>query len=123
MHYLTVKLCGLYDDYSLRYEGEWKQNLPHGDGMLFDRNGTVLYNGQWENGVYHISEILKYDYSKDKWIFSYDDLIYIGKPIELDEGKFKEQLKRLEEEAISENADVRRVVKEIVPTYQYQENV
>ncbi len=50
-------------------------------------------------------------------------MIYIGKPIELDEEKFKEQLKRLEEEAISENADVRRVVKEIVPTYQYQENV
>lgn len=48
-------------------------------------------------------------------------MIYIGKPIEFDVEKFEKQLKKLGEDAKSENADIRKDVKEIVSTYQYNE--
>lgn len=47
-------------------------------------------------------------------------LIYIGKPIELDESEFFVQLKRLKEESKDESNDIRALVQEIVPTYHYQ---
>ena len=48
-------------------------------------------------------------------------MIYIGKPIEYDDALFEEQLKRLEEASVNESADIRALVQEIVPTYQYEE--
>lgn len=47
-------------------------------------------------------------------------MIFIGKPIEFDEEKFRRQLDKLGEDAKSETADIRKDVKEIVPTYQYE---
>ena len=44
-------------------------------------------------------------------------LIHIGKPIEMDEEKFLEQLEHLRDYVIEEPDDIRRVVMEIVPTY------
>ncbi len=48
-------------------------------------------------------------------------MIFIGKPIEFDEELFKEQLKKLGEDAVSETDDIRKSVKAIVDTYQIQE--
>ena len=50
-----------------------------------------------------------------------NNLIHIGKPIELDEGKFLEQLEELKEYVVTEPSDIREWVKEIVPTYQPKE--
>lgn len=47
-------------------------------------------------------------------------LIHIGKPIEIDEMKFFIQLKELKELSKNETSDIRALIKEIVPTYQYQ---
>ncbi len=47
-----------------------------------------------------------------------NEMIFIGKPIEFDEEKFKEQLGRLENAAVNEQNDTKVIVKEIVPTYQ-----
>lgn len=44
--------------------------------------------------------------------------IYIGKPIEFDTAVFERQLQKLRADAESETADIRRDVREIVPTYQ-----
>ncbi len=44
-------------------------------------------------------------------------LIHIGKPIEMDDEKFKEQLKRLEEAYKVEVTNMKDIVAEIVPTY------
>ena len=44
-------------------------------------------------------------------------LIHIGKPIEMDDEKFKEQLLRLEEAYKVEAEDMKQIVAEIVPTY------
>lgn len=44
-------------------------------------------------------------------------LIHIGKPIEIDEEQFFLQLKRLKEISEDEEEDIRKVIKEMVPTY------
>ena len=44
-------------------------------------------------------------------------MIYIGKPIEMDDEKFTEQLKRLEEAYKVEALNMKDIVAEIVPTY------
>lgn len=49
-------------------------------------------------------------------------MIYIGKPIELDETEFFVQLKKLKEESKDESNDIRALVKEIVPTYHYADS-
>lgn len=48
-------------------------------------------------------------------------LIHVGKPIELDEMNFFVQLKRLKEESKNESGDIRPLIREIVPTYNYKE--
>ncbi len=48
-------------------------------------------------------------------------LIYVGKPIDIDEMKFFVQLKNLKEASKSETEDIRPMIKEMVPTYHYQE--
>lgn len=50
-------------------------------------------------------------------------LIHIGKPIELDEMRFFGQLKRLKEASRDEGEDIRPLIREIVPTYHYEEMV
>ena len=44
-------------------------------------------------------------------------LIHIGKPIEMDDALFKEQLKELEQAAKSENGQIKDIVARMVPTY------
>lgn len=44
-------------------------------------------------------------------------LIFIGKPIELNEALFQKQLSELQEISLDENKDIREKIKEIVPTY------
>ena len=46
-------------------------------------------------------------------------LIHVGKPIEIDEMQFFQQLKRLKEESKNESGDIRPLIREIVPTYHY----
>ena len=48
-------------------------------------------------------------------------LIHVGKPIDIDEMKFFVQLKDLKEASKNESGDIRAMIKEIVPTYCYQE--
>lgn len=48
-------------------------------------------------------------------------MIHIGKPIEINEMKFFALLKQMKEESQSESADIRHLVKEMVPTYQFKE--
>lgn len=47
-----------------------------------------------------------------------NEMIFIGKPIEFDTDEFREQLSRLQEMANSESGDARKLIKEIVTTYQ-----
>ena len=47
-------------------------------------------------------------------------LIHIGKPIEMDDDWFRAKLQELDEASRHESADMKRIVSQIVPTYQYQ---
>lgn len=48
-------------------------------------------------------------------------MIYIGKPIEIDETAFFVQLKKLKEASKNEASDIRPMVQELVPTYHFKE--
>ncbi len=48
-------------------------------------------------------------------------MIYIGKPIEYDDELFEQQLERLQEASVNEAQNIRELVREIVPSYQYEE--
>ncbi len=49
-------------------------------------------------------------------------LIHIGKPIEIDEDKFLEQLEELKELCPREPHEIRKIIREIVPTYNYKKS-
>lgn len=49
-------------------------------------------------------------------------LIHIGKPLEFDEGQFKEDLKQLKIAAYDETLNIREAVRRIVPTYTPEES-
>jgi len=36
---------------SLHYEGQWRRNLPEGQGKQYDPNGAVRYEGEWKEGL------------------------------------------------------------------------
>ena len=47
-------------------------------------------------------------------------LIHIGRPIEMDDVRFREHLERLRALSNSEDGHIKEIVAEIVPTYHYQ---
>jgi FlaA1/EpsC-like NDP-sugar epimerase len=47
-------------------------------------------------------------------------LIHIGKPIEIDEEQFLRQLAELKEVCTNETIEIRKLIKDIVPTYAYK---
>ena len=49
-----------------------------------------------------------------------NEMIHIGRPIELDEEEFFAQLKELKDECMIENSDIRPLIQKIVPTYHYE---
>ena len=50
-------------------------------------------------------------------------MIHIGKPIDFDEDKFLQQLEDLKEVCILEPIEIRRIIKEIVPTYTIKKDI
>lgn len=48
-------------------------------------------------------------------------MIYIGKPIDFDGEQFEQQLSLLEQASNVEDENIRELIKEMVPTYQYEE--
>ncbi len=50
-----------------------------------------------------------------------NELIYIGKPIEMDDEKFIEHLQRLDQASRAEAEDIKEIVAEVVETYRVQE--
>ena len=54
------------------YDGNWKENLPHGKGITHDKNGRIIYDGDfiwgeadgngklnYKNGDYYIGKLSK----------------------------------------------------------------
>lgn len=51
-----------------------------------------------------------------------NELIHIGKPIQMDDAWFKKKLRQLDEASYQETEDMKAIVAEVVPTYQYKKN-
>jgi len=51
-----------------------------------------------------------------------NQLIHVGKPIEMDDDKFREQLARLEDACKRESPEIKQIVSEMVPTYKLKVN-
>ena len=41
-----------YQNHRALYVGSWSNDLPNGEGRLYDKNGSVLYQGTWKKGLY-----------------------------------------------------------------------
>lgn len=65
----TYSMCfGVFENDTLKYEGEWKNGLRHGVGLLSYPDGKRSYKGQWLEGNAH-----------GYGVFSYaDGSIYVG---------------------------------------------
>jgi hypothetical protein len=50
----------LVRDDGMRYEGEWVNDKPKGEGTLTDRNGTILFEGKWIDGMSFLSKTMMY---------------------------------------------------------------
>lgn len=59
-----------YSDGILRYDGNMKNGVEHGNGIYYYGNGQIRYDGQWKNG--------KYD-GKGKMFDEDGSLLYDGK--------------------------------------------
>ena len=51
-----------------------------------------------------------------------NELIHIGKPIQMDDAWFEKKLRQLDEASYQEAEDMKAIVAEVVPTYQYKKN-
>lgn len=94
------------------------KNLIRLSGFVPDEDIKIVYTGL-RPGEKLFEELLMDEEGLRK---TANSLIYIGRPIELDEKVFREQLGELEVAAKDETQDIRRRVQEIVPTYVIKEN-
>ena len=57
-HFGDYVRCGIgkeYEDGKLYYDGEWENDLPNGDGILYNDDGTIFKEGKWDNGYIRYS--------------------------------------------------------------------
>ena len=45
-----------YFDTGIYYIGEWKNNIMHGKGKLYDKEGQIMEEGIWNNGEYQFND-------------------------------------------------------------------
>jgi len=89
------------------------RNLIKLSGYRVDEDIKIEYTGL-RPGEKMYEELLM---SEEGLAETANKLIYIGQPIVFEHEKFAEQLKRLGDASLNDEADVHSIVKEIVPTY------
>ena len=93
------------------------RNLIRLSGYTPDVDIPVIYTGL-RPGEKLYEELLM---SEEGMQDTENELIHIGHPIEMDDEWFEEKLELLDELSCNESDDIKKVVAEIVPTYQYQD--
>lgn len=93
------------------------RNLIRLSGYTPDVDIPVIYTGL-RPGEKLYEELLM---SEEGMQDTENELIHIGHPIEMDDEWFEEKLDLLDEMSCSESDDIKKVVADIVPTYQYRE--
>lgn len=89
------------------------RNLIRLSGYEPDVDIPIVYTGL-RPGEKMYEECLRKEEGLQK---TQNDLIFIGKPIEFDEKKFFEELTELKKQAYEDGTDIRKAVREIVPSY------
>lgn len=89
------------------------RNLIRLSGYEPDVDIPIIYTGL-RPGEKMYEECLRKEEGLQK---TANNLIFIGKPIEFDEKKFFEDLNELKKQAYEDGTDIRRAVKQIVPSY------
>ncbi len=92
------------------------RNLILLSGHTPDEDVKIVYTGLRPGEKLFEEMLMKEEGMQD----TPNKLIHIGKPIDLDEERFLEQLEHLKEYVLEEPNDIRERVKEIIPTYQPQ---
>ena len=93
------------------------RNLIRLSGYTPDVDIPVIYTGL-RPGEKLYEELLM---SEEGMQDTENELIHIGHPIEMDDEWFEEKLELLDELSCNESDDIKKIVAEIVPTYQYQD--
>ena len=89
------------------------RNLIRLSGLRPDVDIKIVYTGL-RPGEKLYEELLMNEEGLQK---TENEMIYIGKSIEMDDEKFLSNLQRLEEEAKKESSEIRTLISEMVPTY------
>ncbi len=90
------------------------KNMIKLSGFTPDENGIPIKITGLRPGEKLYEELLMGEEGMQK---TKNELIYIGHPIEMDDDKFMEKLKMLDDESKAECPDIKKIVKEVVPTY------
>ena len=90
------------------------KNMIKLSGFTPDENGIPIKITGLRPGEKLYEELLMDEEGLQK---TKNELIYIGHPIEMDDEMFMEKLEILDNESKSECPDIKKIVKEVVPTY------
>ncbi|WP_031553351.1 polysaccharide biosynthesis protein [Oribacterium sp. FC2011] len=90
------------------------RNMIKLSGFTPDENGIPIKITGLRPGEKLYEELLMGEEGMQK---TKNELIYIGHPIDMDDDKFMDKLRMLDEESKSECTDIKKIVKEVVPTY------
>ena len=90
------------------------KNMIKLSGFTPDENGIPIKITGLRPGEKLYEELLMGEEGMQK---TKNELIYIGHPIEMDDDMFMEKLKVLDDESNGECPDIKKIVKEVVPTY------
>ena len=92
------------------------RNLIKLSGYVPDEDIKIVYSGL-RPGEKLYEEILM---DEEGLTQTENELIHIGKPLEFDENEFFDRLQILYEEAYSEVSNMKEIIADMVPTYQYR---
>ncbi|WP_036608066.1 polysaccharide biosynthesis protein [Oribacterium sp. P6A1] len=90
------------------------KNMIKLSGFTPDENGIPIKITGLRPGEKLYEELLMGEEGMQK---TKNELIYIGHPIEMDDEEFMKNLMKLDNESKQECAEIKRIVKEVVPTY------
>ncbi len=90
------------------------RNMIKLSGFTPDENGIPIKIVGLRPGEKLYEELLMGEEGMQK---TKNELIYIGQPIEMDDDMFMESLKLLDDESKHESQEIKKLVKEVVPTY------
>ena len=89
------------------------RNLIRLSGFVPDEDIKIVYTGLRPGEKLYEELLMKEEGMQE----TENELIFIGKPIEMDDEDFKEKLELLDRESRSESPRIKEIVAEIVPTY------